>query len=81
MINNFYFQYFSILITGVAMVAAVAGSLWSAEPDYQKLRGLTYATATNEDRAVTRAGWDWRDVAGSALVLVCILAAYLYFRG
>jgi SSS family solute:Na+ symporter len=81
MVNSFYFQYFSILIAGVAVVAAVVGSLSSAEPDYQKLRGLTYATATDEDRAATRAGWDWRDVAGSALVLICILIAYLSFRG
>jgi SSS family solute:Na+ symporter len=57
------------------------GSLTSPAPDYEKLRGLTYATATDEDRAHTRASWDWRDVAGSALVLVCILAAYLAFSG
>jgi SSS family solute:Na+ symporter len=80
-INNIYFQYFSILITGVAILAAVVGSLTSPEPDYAHLRGLTYATATDEDRAVTRASWDWRDVAGSAFILVCILAAYLYFVG
>lgn len=80
-VNNIYFQYFSILITGVAILAAVVGSLSSPAPDYVKLRGLTYATATDEDRAVTRASWDWRDVVGSAAILVCILAAYLYFVG
>jgi SSS family solute:Na+ symporter len=81
MVNSFYFQYFSILIAGVAVVAAVVGSLSSAAPDYQKLSGLTYATATDEDRAATRASWDWREVAGSALVLICILIAYLSFTG
>jgi SSS family solute:Na+ symporter len=80
-VNNIYFQYFSILITGVAVLGAMLGSLTSPAPDYEKLRGLTYATATDEDRAQTRASWDWRDVAASALVLVCILAAYLSFRG
>jgi SSS family solute:Na+ symporter len=80
-VNNVYFQYFSILITGVALLGAVLGSLTTPAPDYEKLRGLTYATATDEDRAHTRASWDWRDVAGSALVLVCILAAYLAFSG
>jgi len=80
-VNNIYFQYFSILITGVAVLGAVVGSLTSPAPDYEKLRSLTYATATDEDRAHTRASWDWRDVAASALVLVCILAAYLAFRG
>jgi SSS family solute:Na+ symporter len=80
-VNNIYFQYFSLLITGVAIAAAVIGTLTSPAPEYGKLQGLTYATATAEDRAVTRASWDWRDVAGSALVLVCILVAYLYFVG
>jgi SSS family solute:Na+ symporter len=80
-VNNTYFQYFSMLITGVAIAAAVIGSLTAPEPEYARLQGLTYATATVEDRAVTRASWDWREVVASALVLVCILAAYLYFRG
>ena len=31
--------------------------------------------------AHTRAGWDWRDVCASAVVLICILGSYLYFRG
>ncbi|PYV47601.1 MAG: hypothetical protein DMG94_05650 [Acidobacteria bacterium] len=53
----------------------------TSEPDYQKLQNLTFETKTTEDRAATRASWSWREVAGSALVLVCILGAYLYFRG
>jgi SSS family solute:Na+ symporter len=80
-VNNIYFQYFSMLITGVAILAAVLASLATAEPEYGRLRSLTYATATDADRAHTRASWDWHDVAGSIGILVCILAAYLYFRG
>ena len=38
-------------------------------------------TATEEDSRRTRASWGWRDVFGSAFILVCILGAYLYFRG
>jgi SSS family solute:Na+ symporter len=53
----------------------------TAEPDPQQIRSLTFETVTAEDRANTRASWTWREVAGSALVLVCILGAYLYFRG
>jgi len=53
----------------------------TAEPDYQRIKSLTYGTTTEEDRTRTRASWDWRDVAASAFVLLCILAAYLYFRG
>ena len=34
------------------------------------IKGLTYETATAEDKARTTASWDWHDVAGSAFVLV-----------
>ncbi len=80
-INNFYFQYFSVLITIVSAIVMVGVSYMTAEPDYAKLQNLTFATKTSEDRAQTRASWDWRDVAGSGVVLACILGAYLYFRG
>src|SRR5579864_3867362 len=80
-INNIYFQYFSVLITIVSAIVMVVVSHLTAEPDDQQIRSLTFETITPEDRAQTRASWSWREVAGSALVLVCILGAYLYFRG
>jgi solute:Na+ symporter, SSS family len=80
-VNNIYFQYFSVLITIVSAIVMVVVSHMTAEPDYERIRNLTFATTTGEDRANTRASWSWREVAGSALVLVCILGAYLYFRG
>jgi SSS family solute:Na+ symporter len=80
-VNNIYFQYFSVLITIVSAIVMVVVSHLTAEPDYEKIRNLTFETTTGEDRANTRASWSWREVAGSALVLVCILGAYLYFRG
>jgi SSS family solute:Na+ symporter len=80
-INNIYFQYFSVLITIVSAIVMVVVSHMTAEPDYQKLTNLTFATKTQEDRADTRASWGWKEVAGSGLVLACIMGAYLYFRG
>ena len=80
-INNIYFQYFSVLIMIVSAVVMVVVSHLTTEPDYQKISSLTFETTTGEDRAKTRASWGWREVAGSGLVLVCILGAYLYFRG
>jgi len=80
-VNNIYFQYFSVLITIVSAIVMVVVSHMTAEPDYEEIRNLTFETTTGEDRAKTRASWSWREVAGSALVLVCILGAYLYFRG
>jgi len=80
-VNNVYFQYFSVLITLVSAIVMVTVSYMTAEPEYQKIESLTFSTLTAEDRKRTRAGWGWKDVAASALVLVCIMGAYLYFRG
>ncbi|MBD3265355.1 sodium/solute symporter [bacterium] len=80
-VNNMYFQYYSLLIFIVCVVLMVAVSYLTAPPDDAKLSGLTYETITDEHRRESRSSWDWRDVAASALVLVAILAAYLYFTG
>ncbi len=80
-VNNINFQYFSVLITVVSAVVMVAVSSLTPPPDYAAIGGLTFGTATEKDRLRTRASWDWRDLAASALVLACILGAYLYFRG
>jgi SSS family solute:Na+ symporter len=80
-VNNTYFQYFSVLITIVSAIVMVGVSYATSKPDYSKLQNLTFETKTQEDRATTRASWNWRDVLASAMVLACILGAYLYFRG
>jgi solute:Na+ symporter, SSS family len=80
-INNIYFQYFSVIVTIVSAVVMIGVSYMTAEPDPEQIRNLTFATTTHESKADTRASWDWREVATSTLVLVCILGAYLYFRG
>jgi SSS family solute:Na+ symporter len=80
-VNNINFQYFSMLITAVSAVVMVVVSYMGKAPDEAQLSGLTFATASAEDRARTRASWDQRDVIASAFVLVAILFAYLYFRG
>ena len=80
-INNIYFQYFSVLITIVSAVVMVVVSHMTAEPDYTRIESLTFATQTKADRVKTRAGWSMRDVLASTFVLACILGSYLYFRG
>jgi SSS family solute:Na+ symporter len=80
-VNNINFQYFSVLITIVSAIVMVVVSHMTQEPDYERIRSLTFETVTPEDKATTRASWSWREVAGSAVVLICILGAYLYFRG
>ncbi len=80
-VNNIFFQYFSILITIVSAVVMVAVSYMTAPPPAAQIQSLTFGTSTAEDKRKTRASWDWREVAASAVVLAAILGAYLYFRG
>jgi len=80
-VNNTFFQYYSILILLVSAVVMYAVSYMTAPPDYAKVVGLTYSTLTDEDRAATRSSWNKNDVIASVAVLVAILAAYLYFTG
>ena len=51
-----------------------AGLRQDPEPDVRDRRPTPTAT-------YSRASWTWREVAGSGVVLGCILGAYLYFRG
>jgi solute:Na+ symporter, SSS family len=80
-VNNINFQYFSVLITVVSAVVMVVMSYATAVPDYGRIKGLTFATASDEDRARTRASWEKKDVIFSAVILACILGAYIYFSG
>jgi uncharacterized sodium:solute symporter family permease YidK len=80
-INNMFFQYYSILILIVCVVVMVVVSYMTKEPDYKKISGLTYGTVTDQQRSESRSSWSVADVVASAAVLVAILAAYLFFRG
>ena len=80
-VNNIFFQYYSLLIFIISLAVMFIVSYMTAEPDYQRISGLTFGTVNEDHRKETRASWDKRDVILSGLVLVLILAAYLYFVG
>jgi SSS family solute:Na+ symporter len=80
-VNKIYFQYFGLIILAVSLAAAVLVSYLTPAPDYDRLRGLTFGTLSEEDRAKTRSSWSFADVAASVGLLGAIAAAYLYFRG
>jgi SSS family solute:Na+ symporter len=80
-INSIPFQYFSVLITIISAIVMVVVSYMTREPEYEKIQSLTFGTATAEDKTKTRASWGWHEVAASGFILLCILGAYLYFRG
>jgi SSS family solute:Na+ symporter len=79
-INNIFFQYYSVLIFIICAVVMVVVSRMTGGSK-KDLSGLTYKTLSDEHRRETRASWNARDVIASVTVLVLIIAAYLYFTG
>ena len=80
-VNNIYFQYYSLFIFVVSVLVMVGVSYATAAPAPEQVAGLTYATVAAQDRARSRSSWRASDVVASGVVLLLILAAYLYFRG
>src|SRR5437763_3660953 len=56
-VNNIYFQYWSVLITVLSAIVMVGVSYMTPAPDYKKIQSLTFSTTTAEDRKRTRASW------------------------
>lgn len=80
-VHSTYFQYYSLFIFLVSSAVMIGVSYATEAPNLKRIEGLTYGTVTDEQLRETRASWDRRDVIGSALVLLAILMAYLYFSG
>jgi SSS family solute:Na+ symporter len=80
-VNNIYFQYYSLVIFVVSCAVLVGVSYATERPSEAKLEGLTYATVTAAERRATRASWNHWDVIGTVVVLSLILSAYVYFSG
>jgi SSS family solute:Na+ symporter len=80
-VSNIYFQYFSILITLVSMVAMIVASYLTAPPSAAQISGLTFATTTEAQQQESRDSWSALDVVATVALLAAIVAAYSYFRG
>lgn len=80
-INNTFFQYYSLFIFLVSAIVMVVVSYASEEPPAIKIDGLTVSTVSDEQRTQTRASYQTIDIVISVVVVVLILAAYLYFTG
>jgi solute:Na+ symporter, SSS family len=80
-VNNMFFQYYSLLITVICIIVFIGVSYATAPPDYARIGGLTYSTLTPEDRRASRTTWNWKDALMAVLLIVAILSIYYYFRG
>jgi SSS family solute:Na+ symporter len=75
-IVDFNSLYFSGVLFFVSVALDLIVSYATAEPDRERLTGLTHASI---DRKAVRASWNRWDVAGTCVVLGLVLGLYLYF--
>lgn len=80
-VNNIYFQYYSLLIFLVSVAVMIGVSYLTEKPSEEKTRGLTWGSESDAERQITRASWNQWDVINSGIVLGLILLAYFYFTG
>jgi SSS family solute:Na+ symporter len=80
-INNIFFQYHSVLIFIACITVMIVVSYLTEEPSHERISGLTFSTMVTEDHAQSRASWSAGDIVSSAIFVMLIVAAYLYFTG
>jgi solute:Na+ symporter, SSS family len=78
-IGNFNGYYFAGVLFLFSVVFVILVSLSTPSPSDEKVRGLTYASITAQQRVENRASWGAPDVAGSVAVLGLVAAIYFYF--
>jgi len=75
------FTFVCIYLTVICSALIVLVSLMTPKPRPEQLQGITYGSATPEQRQETRASWNSLDVILTAGLLVIIIAIYAYFTG
>ena len=71
--------YFSGILLFLSILIVVVASLTASAPDEVNVKGLTFAGLDADFKRENRASWNWIDIVSSALVIGCVVAAYVYF--
>ncbi|HBX64802.1 MAG TPA: Na+/glucose cotransporter, partial [Balneolaceae bacterium] len=78
-VNNIFFQYYSVIITIVCIATMFIVSYMTPAPSYEKIAGLTYGTLSEEDKQASRDSYTKLDVFLSVLLIVVIAGIYIFF--
>ncbi len=71
--------HYEIFLFFLVIAVMILVSFFTEAADPAKIQGLYYGSATAEQRAITRASWSKWDVINSAIIIVFIIAFYIYF--
>lgn len=80
-INNIFFQYYSLIIFLVSGLVMIAVSYATEPPTALQVTNLTIGGVTEEQRTAVKASYTTMDIVATVVVLILIAAAYLYFTG
>jgi SSS family solute:Na+ symporter len=80
-INNIFFQYYSLIIFLVSGLVMIGVSYATEPPTAIQVTNLTIGGVTEEQRAAVKASYTTMDIVATIVVLVLIAAAYIYFTG
>ncbi|MBN1578092.1 MAG: sodium:solute symporter [Chitinispirillaceae bacterium] len=76
---NFNFLYFAPCLFAFCVILLVVVSLCSEVPSAEKIKGLCFASLTDEDRKATRASWNHWDVINTVIIIGIVVATMIYF--
>ena len=71
--------HYEIALFVIVIAIMVVTSMVTTKPDQLAIKGLTFGSATAEEKAVTRASYNNWDLIFSAFVIVTIIIFYIYF--
>lgn len=77
--GDFNFLYATGLLFVASVILMIAGSLTTAPPPLEKIKGLTYASIHEEAGDEIRASWDLPNKIMAGTILAAVLGMYLYF--
>ena len=75
------FTFVCIYLTVICSALIVGVSLLTPKPRPEQLQGITYGSATPEQRKETRESWTMTDVITTGGLVVMIICIYAYFTG
>ena len=73
------FLYFCVYLFLVCIALMISFSMFSREPSYENINGLTYGTTMAEDKKASHESWSKSDLVLSFVVLAIIAIILIYF--
>jgi len=77
--TNMNWLHFEIILFAICMIAVIIISYLTKAPDYAKIKGLTFGSASSEQMLEVRNSYNKWDVINSLIIIAIVIGFYLYF--